>query len=172
MVMLNKKQKKEVLTMADLMKNSVIGSVVSGGSNDASFVAMVDFMIESVISGFNGMFTNDTLGDEFPSLKTGTTQPRHIFQDYGLKGGGVWRIVVVAKPIKSGEVNSQGTLKYFAIAKSPKVKVEYAVAECDKQLFDYYTETTKDINKKSQRVLTLEQGKGLNEIVPKGWKKS
>jgi|TARA_B100000073_G_C23576626_1_gene510445 hypothetical protein len=168
----SKQTKKGGFTMSDLMKNSVIGSVVSGGSNDASFVAMVDFMIESVISGFNGMFTNDTLGDEFPSLKQGTTQPRHIFQDYGLKGSGIWKIVVVAKPIKSGEVNSQGTLKYFAIAKSPKVKVEYAVAECDKRLFDYYTETTKDMTKKSQRIITLEQGKNLSEIVPKGWKKS
>ena len=171
--MTNENQKqKGGFSMSDLMKNSVIGSVVSGGGNDASFVAMVDFMIESVISGFNGMFSNDSLGDEFPSLKSGTTQPRHIFQDYGLKGSGIWKIVVVAKPIKNGEVNSQGTLKYFAVAKSPKVKVEYAVSECSKQLFDYYTETTKDIKKKELKILTLEQGKGLNEIVPKGWKKS
>jgi len=140
--------------------NSVGSSVVLGmgsgsGDTQASFNACVDYMVETLLSGFSGLFTNEMLGIEFPSLVSGSSQPRHIFQKMSLKGSKSWTIRIVAKAIKDNEVNSQGTLKYFAIMKSPNVKVGYKVLETTKKHFDKYSSLVANIKNDKKQIVEL-----------------
>ena len=155
----SKQTKKGGFTMSSKVskKTNSVDSVVLGmgsgsGDTQASFNACVDYMIETILNGFSGLFTNEMLGIEFPSLVSGSSQPRHIFQKMSLKGSKTWTIRIVQKAIKSGQVNSQGSIKYFAIMKSPDVKVGYKVLETTKKHFDKYSQLVSDLKDTKQVV--------------------
>ena len=158
----SKKNKKGGFTMSKVKKansssvgNVVLGMGTGGGDVEASFFACVDYMIEHILGGGSNTFTNAMLGIEFPSLVSGSSQPRHIFQKMSLKGSKSWTIRIVAKSIKANEINSQGTLRYFAIMKGPDVKVGYQVNEVNKAHFDKYSSLVSGIKKTREQVVRL-----------------